>query len=531
MFLYVTDLKDRCRHEDWVRAHQRRHLQQQPSLNAVEGITAVQINASTKRNSYTNSSTVGNDRPTITSSRGMIAFDSSLLPPMRAQDDLLDPMDLMCLEYPVRFSSFSQVSTITGSYFGDGSPDRELLEEYDVEQQSLGITELNEIYRLSQHEDLRSLIAGQRQAMSSNVSGLSSSASSRGCSTVADPNELVTMRPTSNHETATGSVQTETTSSIKIVGLAPPHSSEGMCDDGSATMDDEDIYILQIHCVDGDTMDCNEHEDSGGCVSSGASSSTESVSVISGYALASPLLTGEMMYASDITETPSKRCSPSDAPNLQGYTHVESRDVEDNQFASICETSEGFEVEQDHRIEAPRRNKLLQLEELISSIPFDHLTKRIAPCHTEENCIVLNAASPINEFVRDIYFVPVSLSDSDDELLSSSSPSKLGLQINDASSMVTHPAVAKVAINSPLAGRIIEGDYILRVNDAETAGFSAESVHRLIQCIQQTPLRANAASGVAKMIKLTVMTSQSDCPDDLSEDSIDLGILETALEV
>jgi hypothetical protein len=144
-----------------------------------------------------------------------------------------------------------------------------------------------------------------------------------------------------------------------------------------------------------------------------------------------------------------------------------------------------------------------------------------------------------DSYIRDIYFVPVAANTVVD----------LGIQLHDASCTSTHPLIASVQENSPLAGRLFEGDILLAVNNVETTGLCGALVSKsfsenaVVQ--QETPgdnddeLSPTSSSQGAQVVKLTVMSSIHDSDDDSDSSSssttmprsIDTGRSETAVEV
>jgi hypothetical protein len=123
------------------------------------------------------------------------------------------------------------------------------------------------------------------------------------------------------------------------------------------------------------------------------------------------------------------------------------------------------------------------------------------------------------DYVREIYFVPIAATEA----------SNLGIELDGASCPATHPTVAMVTNNSPLKGRVFVGDILLAVNNLETAGLCGAEVTK--RCFEGGVQEEESPQ--AKIVKLTIMSSQSDGSSDSasSSGSIDTGRSETALEV
>lgn len=155
------------------------------------------------------------------------------------------------------------------------------------------------------------------------------------------------------------------------------------------------------------------------------------------------------------------------------------------------------------------------------------------------------------DYTREIYFVAVPKRRS--RLISSSDPGAasgggtvdtLGLKLLSASSAATHPSVAQMLPNSPLVGRVYEGDFILKVAGVDAAGFSVEKLERLL--INQGDGDEEFLGGIDskdrshhlsyQMINLTVMSSKCDWGrDDIGsssdDDSFDMGVPESGVEL
>lgn len=139
--------------------------------------------------------------------------------------------------------------------------------------------------------------------------------------------------------------------------------------------------------------------------------------------------------------------------------------------------------------------------------PTDHV---IMPLSKMEGSI------QAEEYIRDIFFVPIIEGDA------SSKERKiteiLGLEVCNASCAATHPAVAKILDKSPLKGRIFEGDFILKVNDIETTGFSSNDITDTVLFDDRNTMLLGNDDGsideqkdeqsVYRMVKLTIMSSR-----------------------
>ena len=161
---------------------------------------------------------------------------------------------------------------------------------------------------------------------------------------------------------------------------------------------------------------------------------------------------------------------------------------------------------------------------------------------------------PSDEFKRDIFFVPVSKHleeiESDGDTIERALD-VLGLRIADASCGATHPIVYIVKDNSPLRGRIFEGDFILKVNGKRTRGFSASDVVNVLLknikadddsscgseegCGEVERNKEGSCPLLYQMIHLTILSSRdepdTDTDDCLDDDSFDTGIPASAVEV
>jgi hypothetical protein len=214
------------------------------------------------------------------------------------------------------------------------------------------------------------------------------------------------------------------------------------------------------------------------------------------------------------------------------------------------------------------------------------------PCHTISFSSMDDIEPiPIEEYIRDVFFVPVINSSSSSCSKSSSEEhsmtqrddaswgkivKSLGLELLDASCAATHPVVSNVSAKSPLRGRVFAGDFIRRVNDTETLGFSSKEIAQLLvqgnkkkrQLQEDDAEKEQGSSGESTnakeeedqkenledgsdenrphnhMVKLTVISSHAsvatDCEEDdeVEDDSsnqvgpeLDMGLADTAFEI
>jgi hypothetical protein len=142
-----------------------------------------------------------------------------------------------------------------------------------------------------------------------------------------------------------------------------------------------------------------------------------------------------------------------------------------------------------------------------------------------------NGEDDQDSYVRDIYFVPVAANTVLD----------LGIQLHDPSCTSTHPMIASVQKSSPLAGRLFEGDILLAVNNVETTGLCGDEVSKSFSesgGVQEPGDDDESTPSQARVVKLTIMSSQSDGSDSSTSSSsttmprsVDTGRSETAVEV
>ena len=161
-----------------------------------------------------------------------------------------------------------------------------------------------------------------------------------------------------------------------------------------------------------------------------------------------------------------------------------------------------------------------QLDQLVTSFDKTRGERPLSPLRQEDLAITASSSSGSStaDFIRDIFYVPTSSTVENTK--------GLNLHVASASCPVTHPMVTFVGNKSPLAGRLFVGDFVLRINETEAGGMKAEEVLRFLA---GTRPNSDEDKSVARMVKLTVMSSQADGSD--TDNSIDLGISTTAAEV
>jgi hypothetical protein len=128
-------------------------------------------------------------------------------------------------------------------------------------------------------------------------------------------------------------------------------------------------------------------------------------------------------------------------------------------------------------------------------------------------------AEVVEDYIREIYFVPFQPPTASPQSALLIDPT-LGLDLHDASCPATHPCIRRVQDGSPLMDRVFEGDYILGINDTDTAGLTGLQMFELAAAIG-TDARCRDLTAAAKMVKLTVMSSQ--CDDVESESTVNDG--------
>lgn len=133
-------------------------------------------------------------------------------------------------------------------------------------------------------------------------------------------------------------------------------------------------------------------------------------------------------------------------------------------------------------------------------------------------------------YVRNIFYVPSCPS------IGTSNSNALGIEFEGASCTSSYPSVKSVHGESPLRGRLFEGDKILAVNNKHTAGHQAKETEGLALNEMVTP--NNSSLSLSEAVKLTVLSRNPDGSDDSSSSnsesdqvSMDTGIDSTAIEV
>ena len=163
----------------------------------------------------------------------------------------------------------------------------------------------------------------------------------------------------------------------------------------------------------------------------------------------------------------------------------------------------------------------------------DDVPSALRAGETEDVRLELEDSSPgkSEDFIRDIYFVPVPSSASGTTL---GCISLLGLKLGDASCSMTHPQVLTVEPTSPLYERIFQGDFILGINGADTAGLSVSEVVDLLKS------SFDQNDEKTRFIKFTVMSSNAEewsGSGDTEKSSrgsnslLDVGLADSAVEI
>jgi hypothetical protein len=182
---------------------------------------------------------------------------------------------------------------------------------------------------------------------------------------------------------------------------------------------------------------------------------------------------------------------------------------------------------------ARKRNELSQLEHLYKDKSEEGLRPAKERKQTPLEALLERSRLPIQEYkertesleesseiedslgqsyVRNIFYVPVCPS--------IGTSTSLGIEFESASCASSYPSVKSVHGESPLRGRLFEGDKILAVNNKETAGRRAKRTEE---------------GTLDDVLKLTVLSRNPDGSDDSSsesdQESMDTGINSTAIEV
>jgi hypothetical protein len=142
-----------------------------------------------------------------------------------------------------------------------------------------------------------------------------------------------------------------------------------------------------------------------------------------------------------------------------------------------------------------QRNELAQLEQLYSKKRDIPVQEYANSTHTKQ----LDAKDDdddleMQDYIRHVYFVAVT-----------NTSVSLGITLEGDAYQGEFPTVQDIQDTSPLLDRIFVGDQILAVNNVETSGLCVSKVTKLFlqECTEEE-------SDVAHVIKLTVMSSQPD---------------------
>jgi hypothetical protein len=527
IFLYVADVRDRCRHERMLQdRHHRRRLQ--------NGSSSKQMGE------------------TIASSGGWGAGPGGavrpyLLPPMNRGEGDNDERGQP--EF-VEDISISPVSTMTASLAGLRLADS--LEE--GLETSMEITELSDAHRVTQHTDLASFF---------------------------DLSTIQTMGPFDDDEEAGFTSEQKSKKSDYSVQQYRSRSIEAFESEigtpgHSSVMEDIDDY---------------EEDESGWTSSPGGSSHASSEVSIGTYLKSihsskshdgssttkstsstdSPELLGERCLEvtpqkknhtiddnSDATsldrspDTPHEGSDPQDAITRNELAQLEQLYTEDSDATSVDRSpdtprEEGSDPEQNparidllaqleqffcHKSQLPFQDYAINLkaqdeddydeeedgdedesEDVSRTLPFEEYAigakapdeddKADEKEHDSEEEGDDDSTSTTQDYVRTVYFVPVAPTTCVD----------LGLELGDATGSTSYPMVRAVREDSPLVDRIFVGDWILAVNNEEIAGLEASNVTKRF-----LP-REKGTTAAADIVKLTIMSSQADGSESSSSSS------------
>lgn len=462
MALYVTDLRDRCRHE-----RRGNHQPDRRSKREIAGSNGRVIHSGGNYWITTSSAAQG---------RHYSCRDGAFptLPPSETRE----AEDADCVEA----ISLSPVSTMTASYAP--AEDRRLnrMDSDLYLAQSVDVTELSEINRVSGDTDLSSLVDLSRIQTFGSFATSALAAASLGTTTIAN-----------------GSSRDQDGSSRRI-------------------RIDDTIYIA------------SDDDDDTGWTSMDASSDSSSEVSIGTY-LKSVHSRKSRSSSTGSNTTPSYPPEKRD-PAEELYGEQYSREEEDSVDHSSLERSpdtphkttggsdrnEFFHLKplDDHKMDQIRTTnepKLSLLEAL--------LERGRAVMQGIDETSSLDEATEIDdsitqEYVRSIFFVPVCGT--------AGSAHALGIELEGTSSSTNHPSVKSIHGESPLRGRVFEGDVVLAVNNKDATGLGGKEVSRL----------ATDGSKLSDVIKLTVISNKPDGSDtgsDTDQASIDTGIESTAIEV
>lgn len=89
----------------------------------------------------------------------------------------------------------------------------------------------------------------------------------------------------------------------------------------------------------------------------------------------------------------------------------------------------------------------------------------------------------------------------------------LGIALMDARSNDTFPMVEAIKETSPLLDQVFVGDYIIAVNDVETRGLGASEVAKLLVTDEQRDDDEEEESDTMPIVRLTIQSSLHDCSE------------------
>ncbi|KAL3942229.1 MAG: hypothetical protein SGBAC_003538 [Bacillariaceae sp.] len=147
--------------------------------------------------------------------------------------------------------------------------------------------------------------------------------------------------------------------------------------------------------------------------------------------------------------------------------------------------------------EEPKQNELAQLEHLYP--------KELLPVQEYSNSMHNTMLEKIEEvvgmqdYIRHVDYAP-----------GNTNSVTLGICLLDARSNRTFPMVEDVKETSPLLDQISVGDYILAVNNVETRGFEASDVAKLLITDEQRDDDEEEESETMSIVRLTIQSSQQD---------------------
>jgi hypothetical protein len=513
VLLYIADLRDRCRHERMLEEGQHQRRRETESNKHMETIAS---------SGYWVSITDAAGHSTPQDSRHMLPS-----PIMKDRSDFAEDI------------SISHMSTMTSSLVDGRGPLRHLDSDGDLIVPGLEslafITELSDNHRVSQDTELSSLV---------------------------DLSQIQTMTPFDDDDDDPSRAPTTFTHEE-----AEDDHSRGRDDD--STLDavdecDEEDEDESGWSSPGRSSECSSRSSSIGTFLSSLASSTRcrsptgkasskygthcrtfttSTSSCSSPQSGSP--SSKKSSSSSSAETPhrctsSTRCT---SPTSTASSSCSSTGTGTSQlFGERClevtpqkvakDDTISFELSPDTPGDTNGNSPMCMLNEMEQfKIPYQEYSKSETDYNDEdelaqtvdEDGTMAHSFDDLDDmtqdYVREIYFVPIDAIEA----------SNLGIELDSASCPATHPTVAMVTNKSPLKGRVFVGDILLAVNNLETAGLcGAEVTKRFFEGGVQ-----EEESQQAQIVKLTIMSSQSDGSSDSasSSGSIDTGRSETALEV